>query len=74
MVKVQSFQTGSVSVDLEGASHITGAALAQRLGLGIEGTTWLVDGVRLSFEEIEEYRVMDGSTVRIQEKTDNGSV
>ena len=71
--KIRSLQIGAMTVNLDDTEGKGLKEVAGDVGIRFEGTTFIVNGDRLSEAEAKNYTVRDGDEVKANTKGDGGN-
>lgn len=69
---IRSLQIGEMKIELEDTEGKGLKEVASDVGIRFEGTTFIVNGDRLSETEAAGYKVKDGDEVKANTKGDGG--
>jgi sulfur carrier protein ThiS len=69
---IKSFQDGDQKVEFGGTEGMTLGEVARQAGIRLEGTTFILNGVRLPAETAASTPMKDGDELRSQPKGDGG--
>ena len=69
---ISSLQIGNMTINLDGVEGKSLKEAASDVGIRFDGTTWIVNGERLSQTEAESYVVKDSDSIQGDQKGDGG--
>jgi hypothetical protein len=71
-IKISGFQVGNTEIKLQDTDGMTLTQICEALKVRFEGSSFIVNGKRLSAAEAPSAKIGDGDDVRIAPKGDGG--